>query len=384
MKSPPFGRRAFAYGRARSGSLAHMEDECPLCGLKVGGFMRTVTLGSTGIVTPQNAFGALPIQRVSEADAVALLRRAYKGGMTFFDTARAYSNSEERVGLAFEGMRDKVTIATKTMARTPEAFWADLETSLEKLRTDHIDIYQFHCVDQCYAPGDGTGMHECMQEAKAQGKISHIGVTAHKLEVAFDCVASGLYETLQFPLSYLSGERELELVRRCEQANMGFIAMKGLAGGLLNNSCACMAFMTQFPCVVPIWGVQRAEELDEWLSFMDNTPEMDADLRAFIDGERAELAGDFCRGCGYCMPCPQDIVINQCARMSLMIRRAPSRGWLGEEWQQRMEAIEDCTECYACAARCPYDLDIPQLLRKNLADYRSVLAGEVSVKGTGE
>ena len=154
-------------------------------GLEKEGHMRTVPLGSTGIVTPQNAFGALPIQRVSEADAVALLRRAYKGGMTFFDTARAYSNSEERVGLAFEGMRDKATIATKTMARTPEAFWADLETPLEKLRTDHVDIYQFHCVDKCYAPGDGTGMYECMLEAKAQGKISHIGVTAHKLEAAF-------------------------------------------------------------------------------------------------------------------------------------------------------------------------------------------------------
>ena len=346
--------------------------------------MRTITLGSTGITTPQNAFGALPIQRVSEESAVALLRRAYAGGMTFFDTARAYSNSEERVGLAFEGMRDKVAIATKTMARTPEAFWADLETSLAKLRTDHVDIYQFHCVDQCYAPGDGTGMYECMLEAKAQGKIRHIGVTAHKLEVAFDCVASGLYETLQFPLSYLSGERELELVRRCDEANMGFIAMKGLAGGLLNNARACMAFMTQFPNVLPIWGVQREEELDQWLAFMGDTPELDADLRAFIDRERAELAGDFCRGCGYCMPCPQDIVINQCARMSLMIRRAPSKAWLTEEWQQRMEAVEDCTECYACAARCPYELDIPQLLKKNLADYREVLAGEVDVKGAGE
>lgn len=346
--------------------------------------MRTITLGSTGITTPQNAFGALPIQRVSEESAVALLRRAYAGGMTFFDTARAYSNSEERVGLAFEGMRDKVTIATKTMARTPEAFWADLETSLAKLRTDHVDIYQFHCVDQCYAPGDGTGMYECMLEAKAQGKIRHIGVTAHKLEVAFDCVASGLYETLQFPLSYLSGERELELVRRCDEANMGFIAMKGLAGGLLNNARACMAFMTQFPNVLPIWGVQREEELDQWLAFMSDAPELDADLRAFIDRERAELAGDFCRGCGYCMPCPRDIVINQCARMSLMIRRAPSKAWLTEEWQQRMEAVEDCTECYACAARCPYELDIPQLLKKNLADYREVLAGEVDVKGAGE
>lgn len=346
--------------------------------------MRTITLGSTGIVTPQNAFGALPIQRVSEEAAVGLLRRAYEGGMTFFDTARAYSNSEERVGLAFEGMRGKVAIATKTQARTPEAFWKDLETSLRLLRTDHVDLYQFHCVDQCYKPGDGTGMYECMLKAKEQGKIAHIGVTAHKLEVAFECVESGLYETLQYPLSYLASDRELELVALCEQRNVGFIAMKGLAGGLLNNARACMAFMTQFSGVLPIWGVQREEELDEWLAFMTETPQLDEGIRAFIASERAELAGDFCRGCGYCMPCPQDIVINQCARMSLMIRRAPSKGWLGEEWQQRMNAIEDCTECYACTARCPYELDISQLLKKNLADYRAVLAGSVDVKGTGE
>lgn len=341
--------------------------------------MKDITLGTTGITVPQNAFGALPIQRVSEQEAVALVRRAYDGGMRFFDTARAYSNSEERVGKAFAGMRDKVFIATKTMARTPERFWEDLNTSLELLQTDYIDIYQFHCVDQAYAPGDGSGMYECMQEAKAQGKIRHIGVTAHKLQIAFDLVESGLYETLQFPLSYISGERECELVQACKDANMGFIAMKGLAGGLLNNSRACMAFMTQFDNVLPIWGVQRESELDEWLSYMEDTPEMDAELQSFIDGERAELAGEFCRGCGYCMPCPQGIVINQCARMSLMVRRAPSQAWLTDEWQKRMNNINSCTECRLCTTRCPYELDIPELLKKNLADYCSILAGETQV-----
>ena len=341
--------------------------------------MRTVTLGSTGIVTPQNAFGALPIQRVSEQEAVALLRRAYAGGMTYFDTARAYTNSEHRVGLAFSGMRDKVFIATKTMARTPEAFWADLETSLSELRTGYIDVHQFHCVDQAYAPGDGTGMYECMLEAKAQGKIRHIGVTAHKIEVAFDCVASGLYEVLQFPLSYLSGEREAELVRRCREANMGFVAMKGLAGGLIARSDAAMAYLAQFPDVLPIWGVQKEGELDEWLSYMDVAVEMTPDIEAFIEGERRELAGDFCRGCGYCLPCPQGIQINQCARISLMLRRAPSEAWLTPQWQRNMERVESCTECRACVARCPYELDIPELLRKNLADYRDVLAGTVCV-----
>ena len=335
--------------------------------------MRTITLGSTGIVTPQNAFGALPIQRISEQDAVALLRRASEGGMTFFDTARAYSNSEERVGLAFEGMRDKVAIATKTQARTPEAFWEDLETSLRLLRTDHVDLYQFHCVDQCYKPGDGTGMYECMLMAKEQGKIAHIGVTAHKLEVAFECVESGLYETLQYPLSYLASDRELELVALCEQRNVGFIAMKGLAGGLLTNARACMAFMTQFPGVLPIWGVQHEEELDEWLAFMTETPQLDEGMRAFIASERAELAGDFCRGCGYCMPCPAGIEINQCARMSLMLRRAPSAAWLTPEWQAKMELIENCKHCGQCVKKCPYTLNTPELLRKNLEDYRTFL-----------
>lgn len=342
--------------------------------------MKQITLGGTGIVTPQNAFGALPVQRVTTDEAVHLLRRAFDGGMTFFDTARAYSNSEERVGLAFEGMRDQVTIATKSMAQTPEALAEDLETSLRLLRTDHVDLYQFHCVNQVWRPGDGTGMYEAMEEFKRQGKIGHICVTAHKIGVAEDLVESGLYETLQYPLSYLASDREIALVRRCAEKNVGFIAMKGLAGGLLSNSRACMAFMSQFDNVVPIWGVQKEQELDEWLSYMgDATPTMDEEMAAFIEAERAELTGNFCRGCGYCMPCPQGITINQCARMSLMLRRAPSQGWLSEHWQQEMAKIEGCTNCGRCRRHCPYELNIPELLKANLADYRSVLAGETAV-----
>ena len=222
-------------------------------------------------------------------------------------------------------------------------------------------------------------MYECMLEAKRQGKIRHIGVTAHKIEVAFDCVRSGLYEVLQFPLSYLSGAREQELIDECRAANVGYVAMKGLAGGLITNSRAAMAYMMQFDNVLPIWGVQRMSELREWLAYMDETPQMDDELAAFVESERAELAGDFCRGCGYCMPCPQGIVINQCARISLMLRRAPSSAWLTPAWQEAMEAVESCIDCRACVVKCPYELDIPALLRKNRADYERVLAGEVSV-----
>ncbi len=342
--------------------------------------MQEITLGKTGITVVQNAFGALPIQRVSKEMAVKLLRKAYDGGMRYFDTARAYSDSEEKLGEAFDGMREKVFIATKTAAKTPEGFWRDLETSLKNLRSDYIDVYQFHCVQQCYKPGDGTGMYECMVEAKKQGKIRHIGVTAHKIGIAKECAESGLYETMQFPFSYLSGKQELELVEICKKQNMGFICMKALAGGLINNSRAAMAYMTQFDNVLPIWGIQKEEELDEWLSFMDNTPVMDEELSTFIDKEQKELSGDFCRGCGYCMPCPQGITINQCARMSLMLRRAPSENWLSEYWQKEMAKIETCLHCNACASKCPYELNTPELLQKNLEDYKKVLAGEVKVQ----
>ncbi len=341
--------------------------------------MREITLGSTGITTVQNAFGALPIQRVDRETAVRILHRAYEGGMRFFDTARAYSDSEEKLGEAFDGMWDKIIIASKTMARTPEEFWQQLNTTLRNLRTDHIDIYQFHCVNQCYAPGDKTGMYECMLEAKDKGMIRHIGVTAHKLQVAFDCVQSGLYETLQFPFSYLSSEREIELVQACRAANMGFIAMKGLAGGLIRNSRAAMAFMTQFDNVLPIWGIQRMSELEEWLEYMENTPVCDEELQEYIRREQDELAGDFCRGCGYCMPCPAGIMINQCARMSLMLRRAPSANWLSEQMQAEMAKIENCLHCGKCKTKCPYELDTPELLIRNLEDYKRVLAGEVTV-----
>ena len=341
--------------------------------------MKTVRLGKTGITVPQNAFGCLPIQRDSKEVAVKLLREAYEGGMRFFDTARAYTDSEEKVGEAFDGMRDKIYIATKTHAKTPNGFWKDLETSLKLLRTDYIDIYQLHMAPQCYRPGDGTGMYECLVKAKEQGLIRHIGITAHKLMVAQEIVESGLYETLQYPFSYLSSEKEIALVSACREADMGFICMKALAGGLITRSDAAMAYMSQFDGLVPIWGIQREKELREWLSYMDETPSMTDEIADYIKKEQDELSGSFCRGCGYCLPCPQGIEINNCARMSLMLRRAPSKAWLSEEYQAKMAKIENCINCRQCVKRCPYELDTPELLRRNLEDYKRVLAGEISV-----
>lgn len=342
--------------------------------------MQTVTLGTTGITVNKNGFGALPIQRISNEDAVLLIHKAFHAGITFFDTARFYTDSECKLGEAFEGMRDQVYIATKTGATTAEAFWKDLETSLGNLKTNYVDLYQFHNPAFCPKPGDGSGLYEAMLQAKAEGKVRHIGITNHRLSVAEEAIESGLYETLQFPFCYLSGDKELSLVKKCKEKNMGFIAMKALSGGLITNSAAAYAFLAQYDNVLPIWGVQREKELDEFISYIDNPPCMTADLEVFIAKEREELSGEFCRGCGYCMPCPVGIEINNCARMSLLLRRSPSELQLTEEVQAKMKKIEDCLHCGKCKSKCPYELDTPALLAKNYEDYKQVLAGKVSVK----
>lgn len=335
--------------------------------------MGFVTLGKTGIKAQKQAFGCLPIQRISKEDAVSLPHRAYDGGMNYFDTARAYSDSEEKVGAAFAGMRDKVYIATKTGATTAEGMWKDLEEGLRMLQTDYIDIYQFHNPAFCPKPGGKDGLYDAALEAKKQGKIRHIAITNHRLSVAHEAIDSGLYETLQFPYSYLAGPQEQELVDKCKAADMGFIAMKGLAGGLIRDGMVAAAFMEQQPTVLPIWGVQHQWELDEFLSCIQEIPAMTAERQAVIDHDRKELSGDFCRGCGYCMPCPMGIEINNCARMSLMLRRAPAAGWLTEEWQEKMKKIETCLHCNKCSSRCPYGLDTPRLLKENYEDYWKVL-----------
>lgn len=334
--------------------------------------MQTVRLGKTNITVSKNGFGALPIQRVSKDEAIGILRKAYDGGINYFDTARFYTDSEEKIGLALSDVRENIIISTKTMRTDVEGFWRELDESLTLLKTDYIDIYQFHNPPFCPKPGDGTGLYEAMLEAKKLGKIRHIGITSHKLKIAEEAVRSGLYETLQFPFSYLASEKEEALVRLCEEMDVGFICMKALAGGLITRSDAAYAFLAEYP-VAPIWGIQRERELDEFLSYNATPPEMTEEIKAYIDRERDELKGDFCRGCGYCMPCPVGIQINNCARMSLMIRRAPIDAQLSKASQDMMKKIEDCIECGQCKSKCPYGLDTPNLLKKNYEDYKTFL-----------
>ena len=336
--------------------------------------MTKIRLGRTNLEVSKDAFGALPLQRASMDEAVRILRKALDGGINFIDTARSYSDSEEKIGAALSSRRGDFFLATKSNAKNSGDMKKNLETSLEKLKTDHVDIYQFHNPGFVPRPGDESGLYDAALEAKAQGKIRFIGISNHKLTVAKEAVESGLYDTLQFPFSYLSTDEEIALTKLCAEKNVGFIAMKALSGGLLNDIFAARAWMTQHANVVPIWGIQKENELDELLEAVKGQSGLTEEQRERIKKDRAELSGDFCRGCGYCLPCPAEIPINLAARISFLIKRSPTARFVAPEWQNNMSRIDNCKHCGHCTSHCPYGLDTPALLEKNYRWYREFLA----------
>ena len=347
--------------------------------------MAKIILGKTELEIEKNGFGALPIQRDSFDESAEIVRKAYHNGINFFDTARAYTDSEEKLNYAFKGFneeypRESIIIASKTQGENRKDIEKDIKVSLDNLGTDYIDLSQIHNPSFCPTEGDGSGAYDALFDLLDEGTIRHIGFTSHKAELANEAIDSGLYETIQFPFSYLTGQKELALVEKARANNVGFIAMKAMSGGLNRSSKAAYAYINSFDNVVPIWGIQRMSELDEFLSYMKEGTKLDEKLEAIIKSEREELQGDFCRGCAYCMPCPQDIQIFICVRMSLWMRRFPTEPNLDEATQEKMKQIEECTECGQCISKCPYELNIPDLLKKNYEDYKKVLSGETIIE----
>jgi len=332
--------------------------------------MDKIRLGRTNLMVSRSGFGALPIQRVSFDEAKYLLRKAYDNGINFFDTARAYSDSEEKIGYALSDVRHNIIIATKTHAKDKQTLFEHLETSLKKLKTDYIDIYQLHNPEKLPNPDDANSLYSGLLEAQKKGMIRFIGITNHRLKLALEAAESGLYDTIQFPLSSLSSDEDLKLVEVCKKQDIGVIAMKALSGGLITNVPSTFAFLRQFDNVVPIWGIQRESELDEFIELEKNPPVLDEHMWKVIEQDRKDLSGSFCRGCGYCLPCPADIPIPMAARMSLLLRRSPYQNFLSDEWEERMNRIENCIDCGHCKNHCPYELNTPKLLKYMLEDYR--------------
>jgi predicted aldo/keto reductase-like oxidoreductase len=338
-------------------------------GIKLSENMKTAQLGRTGLLVSRIGFGALPIQRTNMAEAVRILQRAYDCGVTFFDTANMYSDSEEKLGRALSGVRTKVVIATKTVATDAQTALQHLETSLRNLKTDYVDIFQLH--NPTFLPGATDPLYGALLKAKAKGLVRHLGISNHRASVAREAIASDLFSTIQFPLSHISSPEDLQLIDLCRRNNVGLIAMKALCGGLITNIPAAFSFMRQYENVVPIWGIQRESELDQFIALESHPPLLDADMLAVIEKDRRELGGSFCRGCGYCLPCPVDIQIPLAARMKFLLRRAPYQQFLVEDWKAKMLKIENCTGCRSCVSKCPYGLDTPELLKEMLLDYNA-------------
>jgi aryl-alcohol dehydrogenase-like predicted oxidoreductase len=336
--------------------------------------LEKTTLGSTNLEVTRCAFGALPIQRISFGESVALLRAAYEGGINFYDTAHGYYDSEEKIGAALGGERERVVIASKAPGLDGDLYRRQLDESLRRMRTDYIDVFQFHLAKKVHRPGEPDGLYEAALGAKESGKIRHIGITTHRIGVAMEAAGSGLYETVQFPLSYLSNPGDLELVKACRENGVGLIAMKALSGGLITDARLAWLFMRQYDNVVPIWGLQRMSELEEFLSFERNHPEWTGELREKITRDKAELSDNFCRGCGYCLPCAVNIEVNWVARMPQVLRRMKAEEFLTPEWRGKMKLAEDCVNCGACKSRCPYELDPPAMIAAAYEDYKNFAA----------
>jgi predicted aldo/keto reductase-like oxidoreductase len=334
--------------------------------------LKEKVLGRTGLKVKTMGFGGIPIQRVSEAEAVEVVRRCYEHGLNYFDTARGYTNSEERIGKALEDVRDKVYLATKSHQRTAEGVFGELETSLKNLKTDHVDVYQLHNVtnvDQWKQIQAEGGALEAVFQAREEGMVRHIGVTSHNPDMAAEIVKSGHFETLMIQYNYIITKPEEEVLPLCRQLNVGTIAMKPFGGGAFSNANTALKYVYSNPdldLVVP--GTLSVAEVDEnvkvWLGGMRLTPRE----YELIEQDKRELGSRFCRGCDYCQPCPQEIPISFILRAERqMLRRM---GWTDarvEQVRNAKEKLDVCAHCGACESRCPYQLHIQELLPETMA-----------------
>lgn len=323
-------------------------------------------LGKTGLKISALGFGGIPIQRIDAQGTKQLLQQMQNAGINYIDTARGYTVSEEYLGYGLEGIRDKFILATKSMARDKEGMARDIGISLRNLRTDYIDLYQFHNpnaaqLEQILAPG---GAMEAMLEAKAAGKIGHIGITLHSLDVFEKVVAYDWVESVMFPYNIVETQGEA-MIAKCAEKNIGFIAMKPLAGGALENATLAMRFVCTNPNVsVVIPGMAEETELNQNLAAVNNTAPLTADELAEMEKLRLELGNNFCRRCGYCAPCTVGIGIPA----ALIAEGYSLRYGLQEYAEQRYAAsgapASSCVDCGLCEERCPYHLPIRQMLKR--------------------
>ena len=321
--------------------------------------------------------GGIPIQRLDEDEAIRVVQRCLGLGVNYIDTAHGYGNSEERIGKAIAGRRDGLIIATKSHGFDAATFRAEMEQSFQRLNVEHIDLFQFHWIrnqeqyDQVTAKG---GALDIAREAQEAGRIGHIGVTSHNMDIAIKMVESGHFETMMFPFNFITREPADELIPACRKHDVGFIAMKPMAGGLLENATLAFKYLRQEPDVVPLVGIQDVGEIEEIATIVEGPTAFTVDEEAEVERMRGELGTRFCRACDYCQPCTQGIGISQMMRIRGFGKRTHPDSFFGDWGQPLVAKAETCVDCGDCEARCPYELPIREMMRENVAWYHEQMA----------
>jgi len=334
--------------------------------------MEKVRLGRTGLLVSAIGFGGIPITRLPVDEGARLIRYCFDRGITFFDTAPLYGDSEVKVGAALEGVRDQVVVATKTLKRSESEAAEDLEKSLSRLKMDGIDLYQLHNVadtetlEAVLGPG---GAYEAAARARESGRVKHIGLTSHNIDVAVKACKTGFFSTIQIPFSMIEYDPAERLFPVAEEHDMGIIAMKPLGGGLLERADLCFKFLQQYRNVVPIPGVESAAEVDENLGYYESARALTHEDWADIERIRSEVGTRFCHRCGYCQPCAQGVEVWKVLLFEAQVRRFPAPMAIAMA-KEVMKQAEQCIQCGECADKCPYELPVPELISESLDHYR--------------
>jgi predicted aldo/keto reductase-like oxidoreductase len=336
--------------------------------------MEKARLGKTEMMVSKLAFGSIPIQRVPEDEAIAIIRRCMELGITFIDTAIAYTTSEGRIGKAISGQREGLILATKSPARTREEMERHLKQSLEQLGVKSIDLYQLHNVsdfdayEKVLEPG---GPLAVLQEAKRAGQVKHIGITSHNIDVAKEAVKSDRFETIMFPFNFITAEPFEKLLPLAREHNVGFIAMKPLAGGMLDNVAIAFKYLLQFPEVIPVVGIEKIHEIDEIIPIFEGPWEMTEAEQKEMLRLKEELGTRFCRRCDYCQPCTAGIFISQVMNLKSFLKRMPPDAVFSGQFAASFEKALECTECGDCETRCPYGLPVMEMVKEYSNQYQA-------------
>ncbi len=335
--------------------------------------MEKVRLGKTEMMVSRFGFGGIPIQRPTEDEAVAVVKKCIELGINYFDTANAYTTSEERIGRAISGRREKIILATKTQSRSRENLERHLKLSLKQLAVKSIDLYQFHNVADAKSLEtvlDPNGPMAVLEEAKKAGVIKHIGITSHTLEIAKEAVKTDRFETLMFPFNFVTSEAAEELLPLARKHDVGFIAMKPMGGGMLDNATIALKYLLQFPDVFPIVGIQSIDEVEELVRVAEGPLKLSTAEKREMKRIKDELDPTFCHRCEYCQPCTVGIQISTVMHFTSFFKRQPPESIFDGRFTEILEKAADCAECGDCEERCPYHLPIIKMIAEQYKWYQ--------------